>query len=135
MAARNQYTTAKAVVNFSGFAARLEAAPFQNDRLSVPPAARRSALLHRYITVGIFRPEIFRPGANQAVVIELLDHVRGPAADAGDREYGSKHIFIDAQHVVGGSGVEIHVGVELLFRFHELLDFFRHLIPLRLSAG
>ena len=48
---------------------------------------------------------------------------------------GVNSIFIDAQHVVSGGRVEIHVGVQLLFRLHELLDLFRHLIPLGLPAG
>src|ERR1700684_469383 len=92
------------------------------------------SLFHRHVMVGIVRPEIFGAGANQAVIVELLNHVRCPAADARDREYWGEQIFIDAQHVIGGGGIEIHVGVQLLFRFHELLNFFRHPIPLRLAA-
>ena len=32
-------------------------------------------------------PNVIRAGADQAVVVELLDHVGGPAADSGDGKY------------------------------------------------
>src|SRR5579862_159872 len=99
------------------------------------PGYYHLSLLYRHIGIGISRPHIFGARANEPVVIELLDDVCGPSADARDREYRREKIFVDAEHVVSRSRVEVHVGVEFLFRPHEFLDFIRHLVPLRLSGG
>ena len=62
-------------------------------------------------------PNVIGAGADQAVVVELLDHMRGPAADAGNRKYRGEQVHVNPQHVIGGSGVEIHVGIELFLAF------------------
>src|SRR5215470_16404543 len=88
------------------------------------------SLFYRYIVVRVHRSDIFCAGADQSVVVELLDHVRGPAADSGDGEDRSKQVDVETQRGVGGSRIEIHVGVEMLFALDVLLDRFRHVIPL-----
>ena len=39
-------------------------------------------LVDRDVGVGVIRAQVLGAGADQAVVVELLDHMRGPAADA-----------------------------------------------------
>ena len=41
-------------------------------------------LLHRHPMLRIARSDVVRAGADQAVVVELFYHVRGPAADSRD---------------------------------------------------
>jgi hypothetical protein len=47
-----------------------------------------------------------RRGADEAVVVQLLDDVGGPAGDAADGEDGRIEVDVDAQRGVGGGGVE-----------------------------
>src|SRR5579863_2265669 len=93
------------------------------------------ALVHRDVGARILRTEIVGAGADQAVIVELLNHVRGPSADAGDCEDRRKQIHIDAQGVIRRCRVEIDIRVQFLFRLYELFDFARHLKPLRLPTG
>src|SRR5262244_399705 len=88
------------------------------------------SLLYRYIVVRVRRSNIFCARADQTVVVQLLDHVRGPAADSGDGEDRSKQVDVETQRGVGGSRIEIHVGVEVLFTLDVLLDRLRHVVPL-----
>src|SRR4030081_2262251 len=39
-------------------------------------------LIDGHVVVWIFRTQILRSRANEPVVVQLLDHVRGPSADA-----------------------------------------------------
>src|ERR1700747_3050854 len=48
------------------------------------------------VIVGIFGAEILVAGADQAVVVELLDHVGGPATDPRDSEDGREQIYVNA---------------------------------------
>src|ERR1700682_6024631 len=105
----------------------------QNCRLSL--TVYRLSFINRHVGIGIFRAHIFRPWPDQPVVIQLLDHMRCPSANARDREYRGEQVEIDSQSVVGGSRVEVDVRVQLLFGLHEVLDFFRHVVPLALPAG
>src|SRR5271166_37313 len=91
--------------------------------------------VHGHVLIGILRPEILCAGTNQPVVVELFDDVRRPATDAGDGENRGEKIFVNAEDVVSGSGIEVHVGIQFLFCLHETLDFLRHFIPLRLATG
>src|SRR5581483_886629 len=61
--------------------------------------------------------------------------MRRPAADTRHGKYRSKEVEVNAQHVVSGSRIKVHIGVELLFRVHQLLDSARHFEPLALAAG
>src|ERR1700722_12244159 len=91
-------------------------------RLLCDEPQKRSAFIHCYVMVWIIRSLILSARTDQTVIVKLFDDVGGPSADAGDGEYWGEHIFVDAQDVVGGSGVEIHVGIQLLFCFHKLFD-------------
>ena len=51
---------------------------------------------------------------DEAVVVVLLDDVGGPAGDAADGEDGGEEVDVDAKGGVGGGGVEVDIGVELL---------------------
>src|SRR5579863_835897 len=118
-----------------GSGARIGATPRQTLPNSLIGGSDRSALVHRYITIRIVWAQIFSSRPNQPVVVELLTDVRRPAADTGNSKHWGKLIFVDAQYVISGRGVEIYIGVQLLFGLHKLLYFFRHLIPLWLPAG
>jgi len=61
-------------------------------------------------------------GADEAVVVVLFDDVSGPSGDTADGEDWSEEVDVDAEGGVGGGGVEVDVGVELLFLLHEELD-------------
>src|ERR1700691_3574068 len=53
-------------------------------------ALARLALFYGHVMVGIVGSQIFCSRPDEAIVVELLDHVRCPAADAGDGEYRRK---------------------------------------------
>src|SRR5579872_700040 len=80
--------------------------PVRNDE-----EVRDLASVDGNVTVRIFRAHVFCPGPDEPVVVELLNHVGSPAADAGDREDGREQVFIDSENVIGRSRVEIDVGV------------------------
>src|ERR1035437_5923748 len=69
-------------------------------------------------------------GGDEAVVIQLLDDVGGPSGDATDGKDGGVEVDVDAQSSVGGGGVEIDVGVELLVGVDVELYGAGHLKPL-----
>ena len=85
--------------------------------------------------IRILGPEIFRSRADQSIVIELLDDVRGPSADARHRKDWREKIHVNSKRVIGRRRIEIDVGVQLLVGFHELFDLVRNLEPLGLAAG
>src|SRR5205807_8424994 len=64
---------------------------------------RTLALVYLHIVVGICRPNVLGTGANQAIVVQLLDHMRGPAADARYRKNWRKQVYVDAERGVSGS--------------------------------
>src|SRR3984957_8955773 len=93
------------------------------------------SLVDRYVLIRIFGAQVIGAGTDQAIVIELFDNMRRPAADARDCEDGREQVNVDAEGVIGGSGIEVDVGVQLLVGLHELFYFVRHFKPLRLPAG
>src|SRR5208283_5849744 len=58
----------------------------------ISPTDAALPMLHRHIPIGILRPEIFSPGTNQAVIVQLLDHVRRPAADSRNGKYRREQV-------------------------------------------
>src|SRR5258708_10981487 len=88
------------------------------------------ALLHRHVLSRIRGPDVLGARADQPVGVELFDHMRGPAADAGDGEDRREQINVYPQSGVGGSGVEVNVGVEMFFVLDVLLDLRGHTVPL-----
>src|ERR1700677_3527820 len=72
-----------------------------------------------HVRARVFRSQIFGAGTNQAIVVELLDHVGSPSADTRDREDRSEQVLVNAEDVVGGCGIEIYIGVQLLFRLDQ----------------
>jgi hypothetical protein len=80
------------------------------SRAARPPAL---PVFHCHVLLWMGGADIFRARADQAIVVELLNHVGGPAADAGDGEDGREQVHVNAQRGVSGSRVKIHVGIEL----------------------
>ena len=74
-------------------------------------------------------------GADEAVVVVLLDDVSGPAGDAADGEDGREEVDVDAEGGVGGGGVEVDVGVELHFLFDEEFDLAGQVEPLGVAVS
>jgi len=58
-------------------------------------------LAHRYILRRIHRADVVCPRPDQPVVIELLDHVRSPAADSAYCEDRCVEIDVNAQRRIG----------------------------------
>src|ERR1700704_4089047 len=81
-----------------------------------------SAFLYRHIFLWADRADVIGARADQSVIVELFDDVRGPAADPRDREDGREQVHINAECVVGGSRIEVHIGVELLVSLYEVFD-------------
>src|SRR5450755_400911 len=118
----------------------LHARPFAGEatvclsrELTYPPV--HLALLDGYIFLRIGRPNVIGAGADQAIVVELLDDVGGPAADSREGKYRSEQIYVNPQRVIGGCGVEIHIGVEFFLSLHKFFDLAGHLEPLALAAA
>src|ERR1017187_2682844 len=84
--------------------------------------------------VGVVRPKVLGARTDQAIVIELLDHMGGPATYTGDGEDGRKQIDVNAQGVIGGSRVKVHIGIQLLVGLHELFNLVRDLKPFALPT-
>ena len=84
----------------------------------------------RHVLVGIMRANVLGAGADQPIVVELLDHVCGPAGDAGDREHWRKKINVKSQGGIRRSRIKVHIGIELLFSADVLLNLPRHVEPL-----
>ena len=66
-------------------------------------------------------PRPTSPWANQAVVTILLENVRGPAGHAAHREDRGEEVDGNAERIVGGRRIEVHVGVEALDPLDGLL--------------
>jgi hypothetical protein len=92
-------------------------------------------LCYGNIFLRIRRTDIVGAGADQTVIVELLDDVGRPSADSGDGEYGGEKIDVNSQRVVSRRGIEVHVGVELFVGLHKFFDLLRHLEPLALAAA
>src|ERR1700690_530226 len=75
-----------------------------------------------YVVLRIGGADVISPGTDQAVVVELLDDMRSPAANARHGKYRGEQIDVDPGRVVGGGGIEAHVGVQLLLRLHKFFD-------------
>ena len=84
--------------------------------------------------MGVDRANVIGARADQPVIVELFDDVRGPSAHPRDREDGREEVHVDAECVVGGSRIEVHIGVELLLSLYEVLDLLRVFEPLRIAA-
>src|SRR5208282_1883025 len=80
------------------------------------------------------RSLVVRARTNQAVVIKLLDDVGSPSRDARHRKHRRKQVNVNAQRVIGGSRVEVYVGVQLAIGDDELFDLMRDLEPLGITA-
>src|SRR5258706_12496042 len=80
-----------------------------------------------------YRPGIHTLGSNEAIVGELLDHVRCPSGSPGDGEDWREEVRRNSERVVDRGGVEIDVGIELLLLEHDLSDAFTHLDPFRFA--
>src|SRR5208282_3124953 len=91
---------------------------------------RLAAFLHRNPRGGVNRPDVLGAWADEAVVVQLLDDVGRPAGDAADGEDGRVEVDVNAQGRVGGSRVEIHIGVQFLVGVDVEFDGARHLKPL-----
>jgi hypothetical protein len=61
-----------------------------------------SAFLDRNVRRGIRWSDVLGAGADEAVVVQLLNDVGGPSGDAADGEDGSVEVDVDAQGGVGG---------------------------------
>src|SRR5207237_4327895 len=57
---------------------------------------------------------VVRPWADEPVVGVLLEHVSGPADDPAHGEDWRELIGGDAHRLVGGAGVEVDVGIDVL---------------------
>src|ERR1700675_2286251 len=77
--------------------------------------AARLPLPDGHVGGGVLGSDVVGTRADEPVVVQLLDDVRRPARDARHGEDGREQVHVDAQRGVGGSRVEVHVGVELLF--------------------
>src|SRR5258708_19557526 len=88
------------------------------------------ALLHRHVLIRIRGPDVLGARADQPVVVELFDHMRGPAADAGDGEDRREQINVYPPSGVGGSGVEANLALHMFFVLAVLLDLRGHTVPL-----
>src|ERR1700681_3524772 len=58
------------------------------------------SLVDRYVRIWVLGPEVIGAGTDQAIIIELLDYVRGPAADTRNREDGGEQVDVDAKGVI-----------------------------------
>src|SRR5215467_4591823 len=111
--------------------------PWHSPAISQPAAgslhadtkrsARKRVLLFIYLSffdrnvvLRIGRPDVIGAGPDQPVVVELLDHVCGPSADARNCKHWREQIHFDSESVVGRSRIEIDVGVELLVGLDEI---------------
>src|SRR3954471_3619469 len=61
---------------------------------------------------------VFRQRTNEAVAGQLFHDVRRPAGDARHHEEGREHVDVEAHHVIGRTGGEIEVGMNLLLLLH-----------------
>src|SRR6267378_5004996 len=96
---------------------------------------QNSAFLRRHIFLWIDRANIIGARTDQPVIVELFDDVSGPSSNPRDREDGREEVHVDAKRVVGGSRIEVHIGVEFLVRLYGAFDLLRHFEPLWIAAG
>src|SRR5207249_10656954 len=60
----------------------------------------------RNVMLRIRGPDVIGARADEAVVVKLLDYVRSPTADAGDREHRREHVHLDPQRLISGRSEE-----------------------------
>src|SRR5262245_2532946 len=78
--------------------------------------------------------DVVAAGADQTVVVVLLDDVRRPARDAAGRDHRREQIDRDAERVEERRRVEVDVGDELLRFVDAGVELHRHLVPLELTG-
>src|ERR1700730_5946460 len=93
------------------------------------------ALSHRHVFLRISGADVIGAWTDQAIVVELLDNVGNPAADSRHGKYRSEQVYVNPQGVVGGCGVEVDVGIELLLGLHKFFNLVRHLEPFALATA
>src|ERR1039457_1602498 len=76
------------------------------------------ALLDRNPRLPVGVALVFGPRTDETVIAVLFQHVRGPTRHPADRENGSVEIDGNAQRIVRGGRVEVHIRIQLL----DLLD-------------
>src|SRR5579863_6290349 len=76
-------------------------------------------LLERDPVLGIGWADVVSAGTDEAVVVELFDHVGGPSADSRYGEHRGEEVHINSEGVVSRGRIKVDVGVELLFGLHE----------------
>src|SRR5260221_6778568 len=94
-----------------------------------------SSLIERQKRLRIRRPDVVGPRTNEPVVRVLLEAVRGPAGDAADGEDRREEIDRDAERVVRGRRVEVHVRVKLFLAPDERLHAARQVAPARVAGA
>src|SRR5829696_9523286 len=57
-------------------------------------------LVDRQVTLRVLGPDVVGARTNQPVVGVLLEHMRGPARDAADREDRREQVDVDAERVI-----------------------------------
>src|SRR4051812_40131697 len=80
---------------------------------------RGSSSLRQRGDVPLARAGVFRQWTDQPIVRLLFHDVRGPTGDARHDEKRREHIDIKTQHVIGGAGREIEIGMNLLLLEHH----------------
>src|ERR1700679_1447459 len=90
---------------------------------------------NRNIRRGVSGTGVVGARTDEAIVVMLLDNVGSPARDAADCEDRGEEIDVYAKRGIGGSGVEVDVGVKLLFLLYEELDLAGHVEPLGVAGG
>src|ERR1700722_15866348 len=88
------------------------------------------ALFDGNVGRGVSRANVVCTWTDEAVVVVLLDDVGSPTGDAAYGKDGGEEVDVDAEHGVSAGGVEVYVGVELLFGLDVLLDLAGHTEPL-----
>src|SRR5690242_16267695 len=98
------------------------------------PRRQLLATVDGHVLLRICGPDIVGAWPDQTAVVQLLDDVCRPTADAENHEDGRKQNKVNAKGMVGRGRVEIHVGIQLLVRVHEFFNLLRILEPLRSST-
>src|SRR5437867_13195324 len=78
--------------------------------------------------------DVVAAGADQAVIVELLDDVRRPARDASGRDHRGEEVDGDTERVEERRRVEIDVRDELLRLVDARVELHGHLVPLELAG-
>src|SRR5689334_18913165 len=88
------------------------------------------AVFQSFVVLWIGWSDVVSARTDQAVVFELFDDMGRTTTDTRHGEDRSKQVHINSERVIGGRGVEVHIGVQFLVRFDELLDGIREIEPL-----